>query len=176
MGCGGLGLRTPGLYQPSNLRIAAVIRPETVPARMSAANCFTLSGCAVGFDLRRFFVPLAMFTTPFLIIIIYLCEYICKMGYCTNLHKYICAFYILAQVQKSGYNMERGGETMEEKKGKAATRAKNKYNAANYDRLSPFVRKGKKERYKEAATAAGYSLNEFMEKAMDKLAAEILGA
>ena len=64
---------------------------------------------------------------------------------------------------------------MENKKGKAATRAKNKYNAANYDRLSPFVRKGKKDRYKKAATLAGYSLNQFMEKAMDKLADEILG-
>ncbi len=64
---------------------------------------------------------------------------------------------------------------MDERKGTAATRAKNKYNAANYDRLSPFVRKGKKGRYKAAATAAGYSLNEFMEKAMDRLAAEILG-
>ena len=37
------------------------------------------------------------------------------------------------------------------------------------------VKRGKKDRYKEAAKAAGYSLNEFMEKAMDKLAAEILG-
>lgn len=33
---------------------------------------------------------------------------------------------------------------MEPRKGTAATRAKNKYNAANYDRLSPFVRKGKR--------------------------------
>lgn len=64
---------------------------------------------------------------------------------------------------------------MEKKTGTAATRAKNKYNAANYDRLSPFVKKGKKERYRAAATAAGYSLNEFMEKAMDTLANQILG-
>lgn len=64
---------------------------------------------------------------------------------------------------------------MEESKGTAATRAKNKYNAANYERLSPFVKKGKKDRYRQAAKAAGYSLNEFMEKAMDKLAEEILG-
>ena len=49
------------------------------------------------------------------------------------------------------------------------------FNAANYERLSPFVKKGKKERYQEAAEAAGFSLNEFMEKAMDSLAAEILG-
>lgn len=64
---------------------------------------------------------------------------------------------------------------MEKKTGTAATKAKNKYNAANYERLYPFVKRGKKDRYKEAAKAAGYSLNEFMEKAMDKLAAEILG-
>lgn len=64
---------------------------------------------------------------------------------------------------------------MEKKTGTAATRAKNKYNAANYDRLSPFVKKGKKDRYRAAAEAAGYSLNEFMEKAMDRLATEILG-
>ena len=68
------------------------MRPDTVPARMSAANCFILSGCAVG-----------------------------------------------------------------------------------YDRLSPYVKRGKKDRYKAAAAAAGYSLNEFMELAMDRLADEILG-
>lgn len=66
-------------------------------------------------------------------------------------------------------------ENMEKKQGTAATRAKNKYAAANYERLSPFVRKGKKDRYRKAAAAAGYSLNEFMEKAMDRMATEILG-
>ncbi len=65
---------------------------------------------------------------------------------------------------------------MEQKKGTAATRAKNKYNSENYERLYPFVKKGKKERYQAAAKAGRYeSLNEFMEKAMDRLAAEILG-
>ena len=39
-----------------------------------------------------------------------------------------------------------------------------------------FVRKGKKQRYKDAAAAGGYSsLNEFIETAMDRLADEILG-
>jgi hypothetical protein len=71
--------------------------------------------------------------------------------------------------------LHQGGEDMEPRKGTAATRAKNKYNAANYDRLSPFVRKGKKDRYRAAANARGYSLNEFMETAMDRLADEILG-
>ena len=64
---------------------------------------------------------------------------------------------------------------MEQRKGTAATRAKNKYNAENYDRLYPYVKRGKKEKYQRAAEAAGCSLNEFMEKAMDKLADEILG-
>lgn len=65
---------------------------------------------------------------------------------------------------------------MEDRKGTAATRAKNKYNSANYDRLYPYVRKGKKEKYMAAAKAGGFeSLNEFVEKAMDTLAAEILG-
>lgn len=59
---------------------------------------------------------------------------------------------------------------MEKKTGTTATKAKNKYNAANYERLYPFVKKGKKERYQKAAEAAGFSLNEFMEKAMDSLA------
>lgn len=53
---------------------------------------------------------------------------------------------------------------MEKKTGTAATKAKNKYNAANYERLYPFVKKGKKERYQKAAEAAGFSLNEFMER------------
>ena len=33
---------------------------------------------------------------------------------------------------------------MEKKTGTAATKAKNKYNAANYERLYPFVNKGKR--------------------------------
>lgn len=73
----------PGLYQPSHLIMAAVIRPEITPARMLSTRLSILLGAAAGFFRRRFFVP--MLTTPFLIIIIYLCEYICKMEYCTNI-------------------------------------------------------------------------------------------
>ena len=57
----------------------------------------------------------------------------------------------------------------------SATDYKRAFNEKNYDRLSPFVRKGKKDRYRAAANARGYSLNEFMETAMDRLADEILG-
>ncbi len=64
---------------------------------------------------------------------------------------------------------------MDERKGTAATRAKNKYNTENYDRLYPHIKKGKKENYQAAAKKAGYSLNEFMERAMDELAEKLLG-
>ena len=82
-------------YQFSNLRIAAVIRPEIVPARIVSAKTCNLLGCAVGLCRRRFFFFLSiglspfsdldLFCSPFLIIIIYLCEYICKTEYCTNI-------------------------------------------------------------------------------------------
>lgn len=64
---------------------------------------------------------------------------------------------------------------MEDKKGTPATRAKNKFNAKAYDRLYPFVQKGKKATYIQAAEAGGYaSLNDFIETVLDKKAAEIL--
>lgn len=51
-----------GCYQSSNFRIAAVIRPEIVPARMLSTRLTTLPGCAVGFRLRRFSVyPITLF-------------------------------------------------------------------------------------------------------------------
>ena len=59
--------------------------------------------------------------------------------------------------------------------GMSATDYKRAFNEKNYDRLSPYVKRGKKDRYKAAAAAAGYSLNEFMGLAMDRLADEILG-
>ena len=46
--------RTLWPYQFSNFRIAAVIRPEIVPARMFSARVRILSGRAVGFRFRRF--------------------------------------------------------------------------------------------------------------------------
>ena len=52
---------------------------------------------------------------------------------------------------------------MEKKTGTAATKAKNKYNAANYERLYPFVKKGKKERYQKAAETAGLHPKRFNE-------------
>ncbi|MFP4976409.1 transcriptional regulator [Paenibacillus sp. CN-4] len=57
---------------------------------------------------------------------------------------------------------------MSEKTGTAATRAKNKYNAANYDRLYPYVPKGRKAVYEAAAAAAGMSLNDFVVTAIEE--------
>lgn len=51
---------------------------------------------------------------------------------------------------------------------KAATKAKNKYNAQNYDRLYPVTKKGKKKVYEEAAKRVGLSLNDFIVKAIEE--------
>lgn len=55
-------------------------------------------------------------------------------------------------------------------RGQAATNAKRKYNAENYDRIYPMVKEGKKAVYQAAATAAGMSLNEWIETALDAAA------
>ena len=55
-----------------------------------------------------------------------------------------------------------------EKKGTAATRAKNKYNASNYDRLYPYVKKGRKAVYEQAAKEAGMSLNDYITTAIEE--------
>lgn len=55
-----------------------------------------------------------------------------------------------------------------EKKGTSATRAKNKYNAANYDRLYPYAPKGRKAVYEAAAKAAEVSLNDFIITAIEE--------
>ncbi len=52
--------------------------------------------------------------------------------------------------------------------GKASTKAKNKYNAANYDRLSLVVPKGKKEKIKAYAESKNESLNRFVNRAIDE--------
>lgn len=50
--------------------------------------------------------------------------------------------------------------------GKSQTRAKNKYNAKAYDRLSVFVKKGIKDEWKSEAEKQGLSLNAFVEQAV----------
>ena len=57
---------------------------------------------------------------------------------------------------------------VQETKGKASTRAKNKYNAANYDSLRIVVPKGKKEIIRKYATNKGKSINGFVNEAIDK--------
>lgn len=65
---------------------------------------------------------------------------------------------------------------MEEKKQKASTRAKRKWNDENYDRLYPFVKRGKKAIYQRAIDASDFeSMNDFIESAADERAAAILG-
>lgn len=44
----------------------------------------------------------------------------------------------------------------------------NEYNKLNYDRIEIKVPKGKKAVIKEAATAAGQSVNEFINQAIDE--------
>lgn len=57
---------------------------------------------------------------------------------------------------------------MADNTGKASTRAKNKYNAANYDSLRIIVPKGKKELIKAHAEAKGESINGFVNRAIEE--------
>lgn len=57
---------------------------------------------------------------------------------------------------------------MAENVGKASTRAKNKYNTANYDNLRIIVPKGKKDIIKEFAASKGESINGFVNRAIDE--------
>lgn len=52
--------------------------------------------------------------------------------------------------------------------GTSATKAKNKYNAANYDSLRIVVPKGKKETIRQYADSKGKSINGFVNEAIDK--------
>ena len=52
--------------------------------------------------------------------------------------------------------------------GSSATKAKNKYNAANYDSLRIVVPKGKKQIIKDYAKSKGKSINGFVNEAIDK--------
>ncbi len=53
-------------------------------------------------------------------------------------------------------------------KGKSSTKAKNKYNAANYDNLRIVVPKGKKELIKIHAENQGESINGFVNRAIEE--------
>jgi hypothetical protein len=57
-------------------------------------------------------------------------------------------------------------DTRNNGKAKASTRAKNKNNSKNYDRLYPFIKKGGKREIEEAAAAAKESLNIYIIKAI----------
>lgn len=51
--------------------------------------------------------------------------------------------------------------------GKAATKAKNKYNEANYERIYISVPKGNKELYKAKAEAQGLNLTQLIVKLLE---------
>ena len=53
--------------------------------------------------------------------------------------------------------------------GKSQTKAKNKYNAKAYDRISVTVKKGMKDEWKSEAEKKGLSLNAFIEKAVNQM-------
>ena len=55
---------------------------------------------------------------------------------------------------------------MEQGNGKAATKAKNKYNATNYDSLRIVVPKGQKEAIRLAAMEKGESVNAYVQRAI----------
>lgn len=53
--------------------------------------------------------------------------------------------------------------------GKSSTKAKNKYNAKSYDRISVTVKKGVKDDWKSEAEKQGLSLNAFIEQAVNQM-------
>ena len=53
--------------------------------------------------------------------------------------------------------------------GKSQTKAKNKYNAKAYDRISVNVKKGTKDEWKSEADKQGLSLNAFIEQAVNQM-------
>lgn len=58
----------------------------------------------------------------------------------------------------------------------AQSRASNKFAAKAYDRLYPFVPKGRKAEIQAAADALGESMNDFIVKAIEERMERILGA
>lgn len=50
----------------------------------------------------------------------------------------------------------------------ARTKANRKYNEKAYERLYPYVKKGRKAVYEAAAEKAGMTLNEFIVEALDE--------
>ncbi|MCQ4023316.1 MULTISPECIES: hypothetical protein [unclassified Ruminococcus] len=57
---------------------------------------------------------------------------------------------------------------MAENQGNSQTRAKNKYNAKNYDSLRIIVKKGNKDIIKAHAAEQGESINGFVNRAIDE--------
>lgn len=54
------------------------------------------------------------------------------------------------------------------KEGNSATRAKNKYNTANYDQVKIWASKGDRDRFDAAAKKSGKSRNAFILEAVEE--------
>ena len=100
------------------------------------------------------------------------------------MHKYtndrLCVFYTCVSINSVIKWTSKGVVTMASKygnpRGQAATDAKRKYNSKNYDRIYPYVKKGKKSVYQRAAKASGFdSINDMIESLMDERAVAVLG-
>ena len=92
------------------------------------------------------------------------------------MHKYtndrLCVFYTCVSINSVIKWTSKDGNP----RGQAATDAKRKYNSKNYDRIYPYVKKGKKSVYQRAAKASGFdSINDMIESLMDERAAAVLG-
>ncbi|WP_256022682.1 transcriptional regulator [Paenibacillus kribbensis] len=55
-----------------------------------------------------------------------------------------------------------------ERKSKASTRAKDKYNSANYDQVKIWVKKGERERLDAIAEKAGLSRNAYILESIEE--------
>lgn len=68
----------------------------------------------------------------------------------------------------SSYDLYKSSLNFIKIEGNSATKAKNKYNSENYERISLSVPKGKKDRYRSAAESEGKSLNQFVIDCIEK--------
>ena len=83
-------------------------------------------------------------------------------------------FYVIIKPQRGKCLYRKGERTMSEViKGSAATRAKNKWQAANCDRINLVIPKGRKDAIQAVARATGESLNGFVSTAIDERIARL---
>ena len=86
------------------------------------------------------------------------------MVYCTNYSYMLYALCIYTHIRRLCYNYH-GGDCMS---GKNKPASINRYMQKTYDRLNVLVPKGKREIIKAAAAAAGESMNQYINTAIDR--------